>query len=295
MSEHSAKLKVKVTLHRDLPSQPPKLQYAKAPLSKTRLVLGTALLLLGAFWLWHSVVADSAAQIPADAALDPTSITTPAAAAQADAQADAPLAQHMAVAAERHDDTGTASEHVVDAAETVADDATATSAVPADSADTANRGPEHTSTEQAPGSQPPAAQHAMSSTATPASALSQQDTQRTVAADGSAKLPTGFSRIVLAADMEQLEPGRPVAQLVAKKDIQRLYLFTELKGYAGQQLRHRWFFKGELQTEAVLTIEDSPWRTYSEKWLLPDQLGAWRVEIIDQQQNVLYSHDFQYQ
>lgn len=108
-------------------------------------------------------------------------------------------------------------------------------------------------------------------------------------------LPEGFSRIVLAATMEQLEPGAAIDSLVAKQQIQRLYLFTELKGYAGQQLIHRWSFAGQVQTEALLTIEDSPWRTYSEKWLLPDQLGSWRVEIIDQQQHVLYQHDFQYQ
>lgn len=108
-------------------------------------------------------------------------------------------------------------------------------------------------------------------------------------------LPEGFSRIVLAATMEQLEPGAAIDKLVAQQQIQRLYLFTELKGYAGQQLIHRWSFAGKVQTEALLTIEDSPWRTYSEKWLLPDQLGSWRVEIVDQQQNVLYQHDFQYQ
>ncbi len=58
---------------------------------------------------------------------------------------------------------------------------------------------------------------------------------------------------------------------------------------------HRWYYQQQLQTEAVLTIEDSPWRTYSEKWLLPEQLGSWRVQILDQAQNVLYQHDFQYQ
>jgi len=108
-------------------------------------------------------------------------------------------------------------------------------------------------------------------------------------------LPEGFSRIVLAATMEQLEPGAAIDKLVAQQQIQRLYLFTELNGYAGQQLIHRWSFAGQVQTEALLTIEDSPWRTYSEKWLLPDQLGSWRVEIVDQQQQVLYQHDFLYQ
>lgn len=108
-------------------------------------------------------------------------------------------------------------------------------------------------------------------------------------------LPTGFERIVLTAQMERLEPGTALATVIDRQQIERLYLFTELRGYAGQQLRHRWWYKQQLQTETVLTIEDSPWRTYSEKWLLADQLGHWRVEIVDQQQNVLYQHDFHYQ
>lgn len=108
-------------------------------------------------------------------------------------------------------------------------------------------------------------------------------------------LPAGFSRIVFTARMERLEPGLPQQSPVLQAKVQRLYLFTELHGYAGQQLRHRWYYQQQLQTEAVLTIEDSPWRTYSEKWLLPDQLGPWRVQILDQAQNVLYQHDFQYQ
>jgi hypothetical protein len=109
------------------------------------------------------------------------------------------------------------------------------------------------------------------------------------------RLPEGFSRIVLTATMEKLEPGEAIDSLVAETQIQRLYLFTELQGYAGQELIHRWSFAGKVQADVLLTIEDSPWRTYSEKWLLPNQLGSWRVEIIDQQQNVLYQHDFQYQ
>jgi len=108
-------------------------------------------------------------------------------------------------------------------------------------------------------------------------------------------LPPGFSRIVLTATMENLQPGAAVGHQVVYPQIKRLYLFTELKGYAGQVVKHRWFYQGQLHTEAVLTIEDSPWRTYSENWLLDDQRGDWYVEIVDQAQNLLYRYDFQYQ
>lgn len=107
--------------------------------------------------------------------------------------------------------------------------------------------------------------------------------------------PAGFSRIVLTAAMRNLEPGAPAGQQIRYPDIQRLYLFTELKDYAGQTLRHRWYWQGKLHTEAVLTIEDSPWRTYSENWLLDNQRGDWRVQIVDQTEKVIFEYSFTYQ
>lgn len=109
-----------------------------------------------------------------------------------------------------------------------------------------------------------------------------------------APYPAGFSRIVLTAHMRNLEPGRTVGELVPYPAVKRLYLFTELKGYAGQVIQHRWYYQNELKTTATLTIEDSPWRTYSENWLLDDQQGDWRVEIVDQRQQVLYQYSFSY-
>ena len=94
--------------------------------------------------------------------------------------------------------------------------------------------------------------------------------------------------------MRNLEPGRTVGELVPYPAVKRLYLFTELKGYAGQVIQHRWYYQNELKTTATLTIEDSPWRTYSENWLLDDQQGDWRVEIVDQRQQVLYQYSFSY-
>ncbi len=306
MSEQSAKLRVKVTLHRDLPSQPPpKLQYAKAPLSKTRLLFGTGLLLLAAFGLWQYWEAGAQSEQSADTELSAEVLQQPDLLNNTE-----PVSEAEQAALENRADTETTETAAVGASTSqistaqnspVEDDSTAPAAenfaestaqlVPA--AQNNNSDIKNSAALLATSAQAMPNHNVVADALAPQSAAEPQ--AAAVASDNLPKLPDGFSRIVLAADMEQLEPGRPVAQLVAKKDIQRLYLFTELKGYAGQQLRHRWSFNGVVQTEALLTIEDSPWRTYSEKWLLPDQLGAWRVEIIDQQQNVLYSHDFQYQ
>lgn len=269
MSEPAAKLRVKVTLHRDLPVEPmSQLKRAKTPKSKFSLILLFVALVAAGFWTWQQLNNSKtmAEQTAIDDVVASGDNTTTALAAE-DAEPVA-VPQQGAKPTENgiehtnQIDNKTLNHSSVQPQLIGIDNITTVAAAQANAAPLAEQ--------------------------TAATNSKKPDTTRI-------RLPEGFSRIVLAADMEQLEPGTPVAQLVAKKDIQRLYLFTELKGYAGQQLKHRWSFNGVMQTEALLTIEDSPWRTYSEKWLLPDQLGAWRVEIIDQQQNVLYSHDFQYQ
>ncbi len=284
MSEPAAKLRVKVTLHRDLPVEPmPQLKRAKTPTSKLKLLLLVSALVAAGVWGWQQL--HHSAAITAAAAVEDIEETVAATADSADAEpvtaaaepAALPQKEGLALA-----ENGRSNDIQADSSDALPQPAVEQNVVAA---------PTQTA---APDIAPETAQPdtELQSAAPTAAAKSNEPSDSN---SSIIKLPEGFSRIVLAADMEQLEPGTPVAQLVAKKDIQRLYLFTELKGYAGQQLKHRWSFNGVVQTEALLTIEDSPWRTYSEKWLLPDQLGAWRVEIIDQQQNVLYSHDFQYQ
>ena len=127
------------------------------------------------------------------------------------------------------------------------------------------------------------------------SATPDKVTAETESPESRPALPAGFSRIVLTDQMNNLQPGKAVGQQIPYPRINRLYLFTELKGYAGQILRHRWYFRDTLHTDAVLTIEDSPWRTYSENWLLDDQRGPWRVEIVDQTQKVIFQYSFTYQ
>jgi hypothetical protein len=115
-----------------------------------------------------------------------------------------------------------------------------------------------------------------------------------IESDSSAAPQQGFRRVVLTASMERLEPGSELGERITG-DIARLYFFTEVEGFAGQLLKHRWFYQQQLQTEATLTIEDTPWRTYSEKWLPAEQRGAWTIEVVDAQDKVLLRRDFYYQ
>ena len=74
-------------------------------------------------------------------------------------------------------------------------------------------------------------------------------------------------------------------------DVGAVFLWTRVEGAAGTTLRHAWMHGGQ---EAVveLSIEGSPWRTWSTRRVLPEWTGEWRVEIRDEADNVLETVTF---
>ncbi len=60
-------------------------------------------------------------------------------------------------------------------------------------------------------------------------------------------------------------------------------------------IEHLWYYEGKLMTRIKLPVKLDYWRTYSRKEFDASQKGEWRVEILDPQQNLLFSHHFHYQ
>ncbi len=285
----AAKLTVKVKLHpAALPPEPDTPVVQHAPWSKPRIVLAL-LILVGAVVAGYQFLRQPAAleQTPAAELQDsPHSAASDIASATAESEAEPAV-------------------EPVESGAVTAEPLPSDSTVSADSAGPAESAVPNAPTELAASAPPPPSPQASSAPALTQSSASADKTA--VAAAPAAPsaaaqateplsvLPAGFSRIVLTSQMNNLQPGPAVGQQIGFAQIKRLYLFTELNGYAGQVLRHRWYYRDTLHTDAVLTIEDSPWRTYSENWLLDDQRGPWRVEIVDQTQKVIFQFRFTYQ
>ena len=173
----------------------------------------------------------------------------------------------------------------------------ATQSESADQHENADQGEDVSVTADEPISEHPLRNEDIASSSVQMSAIQRSEAQISAAVtdtDRTAAPQQGFRRVVLTASMERLEPGAELGEHV-QRDIARLYFFTELEGFAGQVVKHRWLYQQQLQTEATLTIEDTPWRTYSEKWLPTEQRGAWTIEVVDAQDKVLLRRDFYYQ
>lgn len=71
-------------------------------------------------------------------------------------------------------------------------------------------------------------------------------------------------------------------------DVGKVTCFTRIQGVQGQiTILHRWFWGDHFQGEVPLKVNAVDWRTYSEKTLLPDKTGIWRVDVVRKDDNTV--------
>ena len=76
--------------------------------------------------------------------------------------------------------------------------------------------------------------------------------------------------------------------------VERLYCFTALNGAAGQ-IVHAWYQGDSLRAKVTLNKSKAGrWRIWSNKKMVPEWQGKWRVDVLDENGNVLKSAEFTY-
>lgn len=106
---------------------------------------------------------------------------------------------------------------------------------------------------------------------------------------------TGVLRLALLTNETPSAQAHSLGDQIEAAAVPQLTLYSEVKGLNGQTIEHRWYYEGKLMTSVKLPVKLDYWRTYSRKEFDPIQKGEWRVEILDPQQNLLFSHHFHYQ
>jgi Protein of unknown function (DUF2914) len=96
---------------------------------------------------------------------------------------------------------------------------------------------------------------------------------------------------VIAKDVEDLVPVTPGHSF--DSDVGRLYCFTRIKtSHPPAVVKHLWFYGDKMVMEISLPIRSTSWRTYSNKTILPNATGLWRVDITSEDGTVLESLNF---
>ncbi|MBU1618923.1 MAG: DUF2914 domain-containing protein [Gammaproteobacteria bacterium] len=105
---------------------------------------------------------------------------------------------------------------------------------------------------------------------------------------------SGVLRLVLLTNEPPSAKARSLGEQIDATAAPQLALYSEIKGLNGQSIEHLWYYEGKLMTRVKLPVKLDYWRTYSRKEFDSSQKGEWRVEILDPQQNLLFSHHFHY-
>lgn len=59
-----------------------------------------------------------------------------------------------------------------------------------------------------------------------------------------------------------------------------LYCFTKVVGSKTEaSITHTWYYQDKKMSEVVLPVKSLYWRTWSEKKIIPEHKGAWRVDV----------------
>jgi hypothetical protein len=101
-----------------------------------------------------------------------------------------------------------------------------------------------------------------------------------------------IARAVFTTGINDREPVDQVTSLPTDKD--KIYFFTEVRGMPGQTVKHRWEYNGKTMAEVEFHIGGPRWRVWSNKTLLPQWTGEWKVSVVDESGNVLSESTFTY-
>ena len=106
---------------------------------------------------------------------------------------------------------------------------------------------------------------------------------------------TPYLEVAAAAickDVVDLEPVDTGTSFVAEEG--QIYCFTNITGaQSPSHVTHVWYFDGTERARVNLAVNSITWRTYSSKIILPHELGAWHVDVLDSLGTVLKTLKFE--
>ena len=90
-------------------------------------------------------------------------------------------------------------------------------------------------------------------------------------------------------DREAVNVGTRFANSTA-----RLYCFTKIVGAESPtEVVHVWSYGDVERARVSLVINANSWRTYSSKAIQANEIGTWRVDVLDTSGNLLETIDFE--
>jgi len=100
------------------------------------------------------------------------------------------------------------------------------------------------------------------------------------------------ARSVVTTSVVDREPANDLKQVPVSDNT--VIFFTELRGMAGQTVKHRWMHNGEQMAEVSFNVGGSRWRVWSSKKMIPEWQGEWTVQVVDSNDQMVAEKSFTY-
>lgn len=88
------------------------------------------------------------------------------------------------------------------------------------------------------------------------------------------------SRAMFTTSVVNREPVDQIIQLDNTR--QKAVYFTELNGFSGKTVYHRWEYQGRVMAEVGFKVGGPRWRVSSSKQMDPHWIGDWTVVVVDE-------------
>ena len=99
-------------------------------------------------------------------------------------------------------------------------------------------------------------------------------------------------RAQLTSAISQREPTDNLQHAGYFQSLSKVLLFSHIKNRSGETIYHRWYYKNKMIANVALSIGSDSWRTNSSKRIGQNMQGAWHVEIVSEQNDVLWRLNF---
>ncbi len=88
---------------------------------------------------------------------------------------------------------------------------------------------------------------------------------------------------------EKIDGGKPkFVSVVFPVDIKNLYCYTSFNSIKQETvIYHVWYFRDKLVAKIKLKLRPPVWATFSRIYLRDTDKGPWRVEILDEEGNII--------
>ena len=101
-----------------------------------------------------------------------------------------------------------------------------------------------------------------------------------------------ISQAVFAKSVENRTPIEIVTEV--DDSLGKIYFFTNIRNLIGDKITHRWLYKDKVKAQISFDVKGKRWRVWSSKNLWHTWTGQWKVEVVNQQNELLLTKIFEF-